>query len=396
MTEADIQNLKEYFVNSPRFSDVLFTFPAENETSSVIYGHKAILSTNCVKFDMLFTGDFADVSVVCIDDMKYTIFLEVIKYIYTRALELSTKNMLDLLIAAQSYMLVDMQQKLEQFIMQNVTTANLTDILNASEFFDNTDIAALCCDLICDNPLHYLKNAQLLNLTPHSIKVIITQQRINCTESQLKEITLNWLNHYNNEEVKETEFNEATYGKLHTYTSVERWQLGPKALFNLNTEFNNGNFKILPFACNLMYIKNHSKIYLHGFGLHTGLFPDLQEQGGAFVEPQYFEETILINIFEVDPTQEKMVHRMYLKRNIKQKSTVFIENILFEKLELTNNFHINVDFGEKKSRTTISSAEQSWNVDKRLQGTVIDGIISKLHNNCLAYLLTSSNKIGKN
>jgi hypothetical protein len=296
MSDSEMENLKDSLVNAKKFSDVIFTFPTTSDQS--IFGHKAILSSNCIVFAKMFSGAFAVEKKIQIVDIKHEVFLELIKYIYTGALDLTKTNMAELLYAGQKYLLKDLKIKAEKFVLDNTNYVNLLEIMNASNSFENPAIATKCCELFCDNPLHFLNNEQFLNLSAKALKMVMDQQKMNCTELQLKEFALKWLN--KNYNLRGSEFREATYRKLLKSTGVERWQLGPKSLFNIETIFNYGKFDFLPFTSNEFSIRNEKKFSIYGIGLYSGVFQDKEETVTAYDKQTYFDETIYIRLFQYE------------------------------------------------------------------------------------------------
>jgi hypothetical protein len=169
-------------------------------------------------------------------------------------------------------------------------------------------------------------------------------------------------------------------------TGVERWQLRPKSLFNIESNFNYGKFDILPFKSNAIFIINEKKISIYGIGLYTGVFQDKEETVTAYDKQTYFDETINIIVYQVD-SKKILIEKHNSTHKYKQNSAVSVDQILFEKLEFSGDIAIWVKFDNKKPRTVISESKPA---NFTLWATRIDGVLETTQVNCLAYLLTST------
>jgi hypothetical protein len=394
MTQIELDDLKKALINSATLADVVFIFPSEHGAPS-IHGHKAILSSNCIVFARMFTGDFVDEKELRIEDIKYDIFMQIIKYIYSGAFELTTSNMVDLLYAAQKYLLIDLKTKTEIFIVKNLEYSNFLDIINASQCFENPVIATKCCDIFCDNPLHFMSNPAYLGLSVNSMKILLRQPQMNCTEFQLKKFALEWLNDRN--DLTEQEFTEDTYEKLKICTNVERWQLGPKALFNIETTVYQAMLETFSFKNNLIYFDNMLSscrkkkielIELYGIGIYIGIFAEKEDSQTVYDKPNYFQETINVKVWKINKERNNYDVEIDVDHKIKQKNSFGIEQIIFEKVQCLDKMAIVVDFGVKKMRSTTSIY---YEVDAKFEisRTSMDENTSKDKSSCLAYILTN-------
>jgi hypothetical protein len=386
--DPEIKELKESLMNSEKLSDVTFIFaPEDNGPKQTIFGHKAILASNSVVFARMFLGDF-DEKQVCIEDIKYGVFLDLIKYLYTGALDLTKTNMAELLYATQKYLLKAAKTKTENYILTNTDSSNLLKIMNASQCFENPEISEMCLNIFCDDPIYFLTDDDFLDLSVESFKMIVNQQRMNCSELQLKTFTQKWLNKNFQSDLKVLMNNDEFKQHLLEHTGKESWQLGPKSFFNVATHFYNGEFEVSSFSFNEIFIKNEKNIYLHGIGIHVGVFPEHNETCGMM---RYFDEIIKVTVFERENMFSKKHTCKGLNRfKIKQKTAASVECVLFKKVKFTRDFSIKVDFRNKKPRNILSRKTSTGYIGNNLKisCTRIDGRFEKI--SCLAYILTSS------
>jgi hypothetical protein len=388
--DPEIKELKESLMNSQKLSDVTFIFaPEDNGPEQTIFGHKAILASNSVVFARMFLGDFDETQEVRIEDIKYGVFMDLIKYLYTGALELTRTNMAELLYAAQKYLLNAVKTEAEKFILANTDSSNLLKILNASQCFENPEISKLCLNIFCDNPVYFLTDKDLSDLSVESFKMIVNRQRMNCSEFQLKIFTKYWLNKkfqidlkLNNDEFKQN---------LLERTGIESWQLGPKSLFNITTHYNYGQFKVISFSMNDIVIKNEKNIYLHGIGIQVGVFPEDNKETSEIMS--YFHEKIDVIVYEREDVDSLHFPCKDISTyTIKQKTTASVESVLFKKVKLTRDFAIRVNFRNKKPRAMLSRNKITGNIANNLNITSTQIDLEEFEKNyhCLAYILTST------
>jgi hypothetical protein len=386
--DPEIEELKSSFINSQKLSDVTFIFaPENNGPEQTIFGHKVILASNSVVFAKMFLGDF-DEKEVRIEDIKYEVFMDLIKYFYTGALELTKTNMAELLYAAQKYLLKSVKTKAEKFILANTDSFNLLEIMNASQCFENPRISEMCCNIFCYDPIYFLTNGDFLDLSVESFKMIVNRQSMNCLEFQLKTFTQKWLNKNFQSDLKVLMNNDEFQQHLLEHTGIESWQLGPKSLFNIGTHYYYGQFGVGSFSTICIFIKNEENIYLHGIGIQVGVFPENNKETSEMMS--YFHETIDVIVYE----REDVDSNNYPDINtfkIKQKPTASVECVLFQKVKLTRDFVIRVDFRSKKPRTILSLKTMNGDIGNNLMiaYTQIDGRGFEKHS-CLAYVLTSA------
>jgi hypothetical protein len=366
----------EKLVNSQKFSDIIFTFPSENNgEEQKIFGHKSILAIKSVVFEKMFTGENQEVR---IEDIKYGIFIDLITYIYTGTLNLTDTNLVDLMYAAQKYAL---QANLEKFILADIDEFSIMNILNASQCFENPKISAKCCKMFCDNPLSFLYDEDFIGLSVASFKVIVNQQAMNCSTFQLQTFANKWLI----EHFKVIPGKLSYKDGLEKCTGIADWQLGPKLLYHVDTHYQSGTIEILSFARNRVDIKNKKNIYLHGIGIIVGVFKDHIKLEENHLKT-YFDETIKVNVSESDENSIETPVDNYVE--IKQKTTTSIECIFFDKIELSGDFSITVDFLNKRPRA-ISKNSHFNNLNLNMSSSHVDGNVLFCSASCLAYILTS-------
>jgi hypothetical protein len=259
--------LRLKMVGSEKMSDISFFFKDEQK---FLRAHKAILSINCIVFERMFCSDFEVDEQVEIVDIQYEVFLEIIKYIYTMAcssLNITTSNMLELIYAAQKYMLSDLKEFLLNFIKAHTNDSNLLNILDFSQYFERTEsgaaITAECLDTVIDNPLLFLNDPRFVSLSASTLKLIVKNPKINCTGEQLRMFVLKWLQAQTATE-DDIELNEDTYQTLRV-AGINKIDLQDKML-QLKKHHVDDAIDFQIYQLNRSIVYNNKKIYLHGLG----------------------------------------------------------------------------------------------------------------------------------
>ncbi|OQR93437.1 hypothetical protein ACHHYP_02568 [Achlya hypogyna] len=148
----DVQQSLGRFCNRPEFSDISFIVEG-----TVVHGHKIILSLGSERFRAMFTAGFREASAteIIIPDMRLEVFQWLLTYLYTGALNGAVLDAVDpaveLLMAADEYMLDHLKQICEAALQSMVAADTVHDILAAAESTNAPQLRSIC--------LHYLRNA---------------------------------------------------------------------------------------------------------------------------------------------------------------------------------------------------------------------------------------------
>jgi hypothetical protein len=242
----------------------------------------------------------------------------------------------------------------------------------------------MCFSVLLDNPLQYFNDKNFLEMTPQGLKSLVHQSRFNCSEEQLKEAVLKWLQHKEEEtNAGEITFNPDTYKALEKRSGIKEANLMNKQFFNLKTD-SFGQFELAMFQvdrtiCNINRSGNKTK-YLHGLGIYTG------------VEFADWQETITITLSEYDE-KKNCTKLKTLTKVMKQERCISICHLIFEKIEIKQHLLCEIDFGSFKSRynskTVCSEEHNHFESGCMLVSHDGDSFVKSQKFTCVAYLLYS-------
>ncbi|OQR94665.1 hypothetical protein THRCLA_08125 [Thraustotheca clavata] len=148
----EIQKSLRHFCNRPDFSDIAFIVEGQ-----VVYGHKVILSLMSERFRAMFSAGFLEASAkeIVIPDIRLDIFQWMMEYLYTGTFNMShidsVESALELLIAADEYMLDHLKQICETKVQSMISHDTVHIILQAAEEANAPQLRAIC--------LHFVRNS---------------------------------------------------------------------------------------------------------------------------------------------------------------------------------------------------------------------------------------------
>jgi len=147
-------------VNNKLFSDVSFVVQGQTVPS-----HKGILTKRCKYFERLFESDFKEKEQLFfpIDEtISLPIFICVLKYLYANDESIITpENAVDLLHAADRFMMEDLKAVVEAYIESSIDLDNSCDILDISDRVSAYRLKRVCLELMCESSKDNLDSVRL-------------------------------------------------------------------------------------------------------------------------------------------------------------------------------------------------------------------------------------------
>jgi BTB/POZ domain len=370
MTATHQCNFDRFF-NSQRLCDVMFVFPSE-PTKPVIYGHKIMFANVSSVFDRMFSGNFPKDHVISIEDIKHDIFLEMVRYIYTGQYQITKANMAELLYTVQKYMLDEVKAQIEDYVLANISSENLLEIMNACVLFERKEIVEKCCFMFCDDPLNFINSETWFELSPWALKLIVSQRQMNCTNQQLREFAAAWQAKNQREPIV---FSEQ--------------DLRTKPFLNLKTEYFSGNFQSQHYEHVALGLRVETPTYVHGIGFYLGIQTNSDQHND-----QNFRERVAISIWDMASHNKKLIIGKTII--VAQQPSIFIEYLMFEKKVLSgNNIVIQIVFQRKECRpcfTSQNAPSTDGNFYLYRVPTKTNTCTPASGGHCFAYLLTSEVK----
>jgi hypothetical protein len=150
-------------LNNAQFFDVTFTIEGKQ-----VYGWKGLLATRCEVFRAMFTGTLREASEshVTITDVSYSTFYHIIEFIYTDSVsaeKMTLEDALQLLAAANRYILDRLKRIIERWLLSQLSEQNVGEILHSADLYQAPYLRSACL-LYIANHLHRIPNLHdLLN-----------------------------------------------------------------------------------------------------------------------------------------------------------------------------------------------------------------------------------------
>ncbi|XP_058836298.1 BTB/POZ domain-containing protein 2-like [Topomyia yanbarensis] len=188
---GQIAERRDHLINNQFMSDIVFIV---GEQKQRIYAHKLFLITASEFFTTMFTGGFkeASASEITLDDTDPTIFLEILRFIYSRTMNLTPENIHKICVLCEKYMLADGLEYASEFVVKSVTKQNVLKVLQQNRRFKFGNVDARCVDFIAENPMFYFQHEDINLLDRDSLEVIIKTKRINCSNVEILKILEEW------------------------------------------------------------------------------------------------------------------------------------------------------------------------------------------------------------
>jgi hypothetical protein len=188
---GEIQNRFE-LLDSGVLTDITFLVGISKEP---IKAHKAFLISSSDVFKSMICGELREKNAVVVDDIEKEVFLEMLRYIYTKVVDINNNNVFHLMYAANKYLILPLKMLCGKFIATQTNETNALTLFESAHLFDVVHIEKACMDFILKNPYKYFEDSQFLELSKTTLKKIIQQPKINCTSSDLEMFILKWLKH---------------------------------------------------------------------------------------------------------------------------------------------------------------------------------------------------------
>ncbi|XP_065073339.1 BTB/POZ domain-containing protein 6-like [Ochlerotatus camptorhynchus] len=345
----------EQLVNNMYQADVLFKV---GQCGELIYAHKLIITTASEVFFAQFNWSFAEskrdtlADPVVIEDVEPAPFLELLRYIYCREVDIQPGNMLDIYYASEKYMLRKLSMICEDNLYRLINETSVMKVLQHNRRYKFPVVDTICVRIICDNPLKYFKQEEFLTLSQQALQLIASSSAMNCRIDQLDQAITQWKQSNKKAEI-DVQLESLLCRKLYFFD---------KGSYNSNIDT---RFKV-GVATN---------IDLYGVGIYVGIEGD---------SPPFRDSTITIRVD---------LNGLFVEETVAVVNTLKIHEIMFEKQLIVGLCEISVKIvkhdclKEDKmfnlkglsttgdSRFTVNSVNQS----------ITNGRVSQI--NCVAYLL---------
>ncbi|KAF0688237.1 Aste57867_20107 [Aphanomyces stellatus] len=143
--EVDIvvPHLRETYDRDKEAIDVWFVVGPHR-----IAANRVVLSVQNPYFKRLLGALQKDVDV---DDVSYPTFSLLIHFLYTEEIAIDLNNALELLVAAATYKVVELQKRVEKFLVEEITTYNAMTIWVVADQYDAVELKLACVAFLLRN-----------------------------------------------------------------------------------------------------------------------------------------------------------------------------------------------------------------------------------------------------
>jgi PHR domain/BTB And C-terminal Kelch len=100
-----------------------------------------------------------------------------------------------LLYAAKKYLLLDLVEQCQKFLQDNLTSDNVSSILDLGLAFDEPDLVDRCLDFISEHAFEVFATDGFLNMTPAALEAVVRLDVLSATEMLLYDSCVAWARH---------------------------------------------------------------------------------------------------------------------------------------------------------------------------------------------------------
>lgn len=179
--EESLSSTLAAFVDNERYADVKLVVEGRD-----IQAHKAILCARSSHFRAMFTLGMreATTNVIEVGDISYEVFATILRYLYAAEVELQEETVVELMISANQYVLLPLQEQCEAFIEQGLSAENAGYFLEMANRFQAQHLKALALEYMVQHRAEFESNEEALeDLSPELLHEY--RQKISCAQECL-------------------------------------------------------------------------------------------------------------------------------------------------------------------------------------------------------------------
>lgn len=169
---ADMRQAMQAFFDAPQFSDLVFIVGDQR-----IHAHRAVVAARCPKLAAQLRCGLRESTSgeIAIGHHAYPVFRKLVEFLYTDRVEVEPDDALDLLQAADEYMLERLKALCEEVVAAAVAEDNVAQLLEAAERYGARRLRSACVSLVAARP-QLLTSAPFLALPPtllHDLRLFV-------------------------------------------------------------------------------------------------------------------------------------------------------------------------------------------------------------------------------
>lgn len=173
-----VHQVVRLFRENETFSDVVM-FKCKNKE---IYGHPSVLAASSPVFSAMFQHEFKEKQekVVEIEDIKPSVFEQLVQYLYIQDTELeNVEDVVELLVAADKYCVDSLKRKCGLYLSENLTSENAVRCLILAHLHQVPELTEVALDFIARNVKQFSnRDEDWLELTNYNELTVQVLKRI--------------------------------------------------------------------------------------------------------------------------------------------------------------------------------------------------------------------------
>ena len=184
-----------FIFNTELLSDVKFVVPASSGQSetNVIPAHKFVLAISSPVFYAMFYGHLAETkNSIELPDCDYESLLEMFRYLYSDKVNLSGRNVMQVLYLANKYMVPSLAEKCTQYLGRSLKASNVFCILPNAQKFEDKDLEDRCWEEIEKQAEEALKSDEFVTIKRSLVETVVKRDVLNVKEVELFKAVDRW------------------------------------------------------------------------------------------------------------------------------------------------------------------------------------------------------------
>lgn len=158
--------------------------------------HKLILGISSPVFEAMFYGPLSTNSDVIITDIEPDIFQQLLNYIYTDKVDItSIEEAFELLYVSKKYILEQLSEMCIQYVQSNLNIDNVVTILNYPDYMQDKQLISSSVQLFCEHA-SYLLQENKKKINSCCLQKILASDDMNISEKELIIFTFEWTASY--------------------------------------------------------------------------------------------------------------------------------------------------------------------------------------------------------
>ncbi|CAK1603061.1 unnamed protein product [Parnassius mnemosyne] len=154
--------------------------------------HKLILGISSPVFEAMFYGPLSTNSDIVITDIEPNIFQQLLNYIYTDKVDItSIEEAFELLYVSRKYLLEHLSEVCIEYVQSNVSIDNVITILNYPDYMQDKQLLSSSLQLFCEHA-NFLLQENKKRISSFCLQKILTSDDMNISEKDLIKFVFDW------------------------------------------------------------------------------------------------------------------------------------------------------------------------------------------------------------